>query len=78
MKYYLLTSEEYNNHVDATDQQVVWSLDNSRCIIEVENDYTIANSISEFATANLCNDWRFDPATEEWRNWITEEDYFDL
>lgn len=74
MKYYLLTSEEYNNHVDATDQQVVWSLDSSKCIIEVADDYDIPNHTSVFSTPNEVNDWRWDPNTEEWRNWMTEEE----
>lgn len=74
MKYYLLTSEEYNNHVDATDQQVVWSLDSSKCIIEVADGYDIPNHILVFSTPNEVNDWRWDPNTEEWRNWMTEEE----
>lgn len=78
MKYYLLTSEEATNHTDATNQDLAYTLDNSKCIIEVADDYDISNHISVFSTSNEVNDWRWDPATEEWRNWMTEEDYFDL
>jgi len=75
MKYYIITSAEYTNHTSATDQQVIWTLDNTKCIIEVEDDYTISNHIAEYSNSNQLNDWRYDPSTEEWRNWMTEEDY---
>lgn len=74
MKYYLITAEEAANHTDATDQSIVYALDNSKCIIEVANDYDIPNHISVFNTPNEVNDWRWDPNTEEWRNWMTEEE----
>ena len=73
MKYYVLTSAEYNNHTSATSQEVVWSLDNTKCIIEVSDDYTISNSIQEFSDADQCNAWRWNTTTEEWRNWCSED-----
>lgn len=76
MKYYILTPEQYQEHSNATDQQVIWTLDNTHCIIEVENAYSINQYVHVFETSNQVNDWRFDPSTEEWRNWMTEEDYF--
>lgn len=78
MAYYLLTSDEYNNHIQAIDQPVAWSLDNTKCIIEVPDEYVVLNYISTFNKGTDLNDWRFDSSTEEWRNWITEEDYLGI
>jgi hypothetical protein len=75
MAYYLITSDEYVNHAEAIDQPVAWSLDNTKCIVEVSDDYTLSNYISLFNVGTDVNDWRFDPTTEEWRNWMTEEEY---
>lgn len=72
MKYYLITSSEYQSHTTATTQEAAWSLDESKCIIEVEDDYTISNHIEEFSNSSECNDWRWSESTEEWRNWCTE------
>ena len=74
MAYYLLSKEQYEIHQDATTQEVAWSLDGSNCIIEADDlpeDYT-----TMFANADTCNVFRYDTNTEEWRNWMTEEDYF--
>ena len=75
MKYYILTSEQYQEHSNATDQQVIWTLDNTHCILEVENAHVIEEYVQVFNTGNEVNDWRFDTNTEEWRNWMTEQDY---
>ena len=73
MAYYLLSQQQYEIHKDRTNQEVAWSLDGSNCIIEADSlpsDYTL-----EFETSEDCNLFRYNPETEEWRNWITEEDY---
>ena len=73
MAYYLLSQQQYEIHKDRTDQEVAWSLDGSNCIIEADSlpgDYTL-----EFETSDDCNVFRYNPETEEWRNWMTEEDY---
>lgn len=76
MKYYVLTASEYNNHTNATTQRVVWSLDNTTCIIEVNNDYTITNCLQEFSSSEACSNWRWNPNSEEWKNWASEN-YWD-
>lgn len=72
MKYYLITSAEYNSRSSDIDQLPSWSLDNTKCIVEVEDDYDITNNIEEFADSEACNNWRWNETTEEWRNWATE------
>jgi len=72
MKYYLITSAEYNKHTSASSQAPVWSLDNTKCILEVDDDYVISNNIQEFSNSTDCNNWRWSESTEEWRNWSTE------
>ena len=76
MKYFLLTPEQYELHKHETDQQVIWTLDQSQCIIECEDTCDISEYIMVFNTSNECNDWRYAPDSEEWRNWMTEEDYY--
>lgn len=76
MKYYLLTPEQYDAYKHETTQHVVWTLDGSKCIIECEDSCGITEYIQLFRTANQCNEWRWDETTEEWRNWVTEEDYY--
>lgn len=72
MKYYVITSAEYSKHTTASSQSPVWSLDDSKCILEVDDSYTITNHLEEFSTAAACNSWRWDTSTEEWRNWASE------
>lgn len=72
MKYYLITAAEYNQRSADIEQRPSWSLDNSKCIVEVDNDYVISNNIQEFADSEACNNWRWNESTEEWRNWATE------
>lgn len=76
MKYYLLNPEQYEMHKHETDQYVAWSFDGMYCIIECEDSCDITEYIQLFNTANECNEWRYNENTEEWRNWITEEDYY--
>lgn len=75
MKYYLITAEEYVNHTANLTQLPAPSLDKSMYIIEVEDAYEVPNYVSMFNSSNEVNNWRFNPSTEEWRNWIDEEDY---
>lgn len=75
MKYYLLTPEHYELHSHETDQYVAWSFDGSKCIIECEDSCDIQDATMTFNSANECNEWRYDTVTEEWRNWISEEDF---
>ena len=72
MKYYLITSTEYNSRSSEITQLPSWSLDNTKCIVEVEEDYDIPNNIQEFSTSSDCNTWRGNETTEEWRNWCSE------
>jgi len=72
MKYYVITSAEYTNHTSASNQPPAWSLDNSKCILEVDDSYTIANNLQEFSTSTACNSWRWNTSTQEWKNWASD------
>ena len=78
MKYYLMTPGQYELHKNDTDQMVSWNISQSECIIECEDDCNITEYLMVFNNSNECNDWMYDPLSEEWRNWMTEEDYFGL
>ena len=73
MKYYLITATEYNAISADINQLPSWSLDNTKCIVEVEDSYNILNNLQEFADADACDSWRWNETTEEWRNWATED-----
>jgi hypothetical protein len=78
MKYYLITPEQYELHKHDTNQIASWSIPKSECIIECEDDCDITEYLMVFNNSNECNDWMYDQSSEEWRNWMTEEDYFGL
>lgn len=73
MKYYLITSVEYNSNHSEIEYDPVYTLDNTKCIIEVEDNYTVENYIEVFETANAVNNFRFQET--EWNNWMTQSDY---
>lgn len=85
MVYYLLSSQQYEAQIEQpessakkvpTDQLVAWSLDRTKCIVEIAEGYIINEYIMAFATANECNEYRYAEANENWRDWLTEEDYY--
>ena len=78
MKYYLITPAQYELHKHDTDQMVSWNISKSECIIECEDDCDITEYLIVFNSSNECNDWMYDQSSEQWRNWMTEEDYFGL
>lgn len=73
--YYLLPYQDYlDNHQETIIQTVVVSLDETNCIIETEGTDTIENFTQEFVDGKAVNSWWFGES-EEWRNWMTEDDY---
>ena len=76
MKYYLITSQEYQDNHSTSNNTPVYSVDESQCILEVEDNYEVLNYIQMFNTADEVNDFRFDPLTNEYQNWVTEEDEY--
>lgn len=76
MKYYVITSQEFtSNHESNYTYEPIYSLDGTLCIIDVEDSYLVENYVHGFEDSNALNGWRFDTTTEEWRNWMTEEEY---
>lgn len=69
-KYYLITSEEYDNYQSFFP---VSSLDGTLCIIEIDDNSVVPNSIQVFNDSNEVNTFRF--AESEWPKWMTQEDY---
>ena len=70
--YYYLTKAQYDAISSQVSHDPAWTLDNSHCIVHNDNNITITNYTTHYATANDVNDWRFDPDTDEWQNWMTD------
>lgn len=70
-----MTPGQYELHKNDTNQMVSWNISQSECIIECEDDSDITEYLMVFNNSNECNDWMYDQLSEEWRNWMTEEDY---
>lgn len=73
--YYLLTQEQFSNWSESVSHNVAWTLDGTKCILHNDNSLSITEFERVFNTNHEVNDWRFNPDTEEWRNWMTEEEY---
>lgn len=74
MGYYLITSAEYIANHSSIGYEPVYTLDQSQCIIEVEDNYTVSNYIQYFETGNDVNEFRF--SESEWSNWMSSSDYY--
>jgi hypothetical protein len=73
MKYYLISSEEFNaNHANC-EHAPAWSLDNSKCILEVEDTEVVQNYIRVFNDAGSVNQFRY--SGSEAQNWIPTEEF---
>ena len=75
MAYFLISANQFQSQSINTKQFIAWSFDNTKCIIETNDDKNIENHLQRFETSNECNQWRYNEASEEWRNWISEEDF---
>ena len=72
MKYYLITIEEFNaNHADC-EHAPAYSLDGSKCIIEVEDGEVVENFIEAFADSGAVNAYRY--SDREASNWIPTDE----
>ncbi len=78
MAYFLISVDQFQSQSINTKQFIAWSFDNAKCIVETNDDENIENHLQRFETSNECNEWRYNENTEEWRNWISEEDFLDL
>lgn len=85
MSYYLLTVAQYDQQIQqaessgkmaVTDQYVAWTLDGTKCIVELDNSYVLSEYLMFFENSSAVNEWRYDESTDEWRNWMSEEDYY--
>ena len=71
-KYFLITSEEFQNHVSELNAHPAWNQARTQVIIEVPLSYPIPPNIASFANGNDVNEYRF---TEERRSeWEDEND----
>ena len=71
-KYFLITAEEFINHVSNIDTIPAWNLARTQVIIEVSSSYPTPPNIASFANSNDVNTYRF---TEERRSeWEDEND----
>lgn len=73
MKYYLLTIEEFNeNHADCLHAPA-YNLNNTQCIIEVEEGAEVSNYLQGFETSHDVNSWRY--SESESVNWIPDNEF---
>ena len=73
--YYLLTALQHKAIESGLSHGAVWNLAGDKCLVHNDNNIDITDYEQFFNTSNNVNDWRFNPDTEEWRNWITEDEY---
>lgn len=73
--YYLVTTAQYDLIADQLTETTVWDLKNLRCIVQTDNPSLVTDYVMYFDTHFEVNDWRWNPDTEEWREWITQEEY---
>ena len=72
-RYFLITAEEFINHVSNLDTIPAWNLARTQVIIEVPPSYPIPPNISSFSNGNDVNSYRFN---EERRSeWEDENDF---
>lgn len=76
--YYLVTAEHYAEHEADLNELPVWTLDGTKCIIHLHGEYECTDFIMSWEDNQAVNAFRFDPNTEEWRNWETEEEHFGI
>jgi len=67
-KYYILTSDQYLEHNGNLEYDVVWNINRSQCIIEVDSSYNVPNVLHGFGSdANSVQDYINDPIRiDEW------------
>ena len=73
--YYLLTALQHKAIESELSHGAAWNLARDKCLVHNDNNIDITDYEQFFNTNNSVNDWRFNPDTEEWRNWITEDEY---
>lgn len=73
--YYLLTELQHESIKEQLSHKAAWNLTEDKCIVHNDNGIAINEYEQLFETNHEVNDWRFNPDTEEWRNWITEDEY---
>lgn len=73
--YYYLTLEQYNLISSQISHTPAWTLDGTHCIVHNDNNIAITQYVTLYNDSNAVNDWRWNPDTEEWRRWITEDEY---
>lgn len=73
--YYYLTKAQYDAISSQLSHDPAWTLDKTHCIAHNDNNISITDYTTVYATAQDVNDWRWDPDTTEWQNWITAEEY---
>jgi hypothetical protein len=76
--YYLVTAAHYAEHESELVELPAWTLDKSMCIIHMHGEYVCDDFIMSWNNQHEVNAFRFDPNTEEWRNWETEEEHFGI
>ena len=73
--YYLLTLLQHEAIEAELSHKAAWNLARDKCLVHNDNNIDITDYEQFFATSRDANNWRWNSSTEEWRNWITEDEY---
>lgn len=71
--YYVVTPAHYEEHKDQIVQPARFSLDGTKCIIELNGEYICREYIEIFGHKSAINAWMWDPETNEHANWVEDE-----
>lgn len=65
--YYILNSDQYNEHSNNLEYAPLWNVDKTQCVIEVNENYTINNYMFMFQNSNIVQDYIYHPIRiNEW------------
>lgn len=73
--YYYLTKAQHDTISGSLSHDAAWTLDKTHCLVHNDNNITITNYTTHYTTADAVNAWRFDTSTNEWQNWMSDEDW---
>jgi len=66
-KYYILNSDQYNEHSNNLEYTPMWNVNESACVVEVNPSYVINNYQVKFENNNDCQNWIYSPERiDEW------------
>lgn len=71
MGYYLIDIAEYENIKTQLSHEATFNLDKTKCIVHIDNGVVLSSYETAFTSKDHVNEWRWNPTSNEWQNWIT-------